>query len=178
MIDLSLPDLPGVALTQRLRREGITSPIVVFSGRTTEQTMIAALDAGADDFIAKPVSSELLLARLRAALRRGGATRLDLIQIGPLVVDRFAHTAKSGDTLLDLTRLEYYLLEYLIRHRDRVVTRVELLQHVWNTAFDPGTNVLETTISRLRAKLPHVPHHPEIRTVRNRGYQIVTGSPE
>lgn len=173
LVDLGLPDMAGVSVVERFRHDGLKLPIIVLSGRSADQAVVAALDAGADDFVGKPVTGEVLLARVRAALRRGGATRTDELRMGDLVVDRVSHAVRAGGRQLPLTPREYHLLDHMLRHHDEVVSRSELLKRVWGLEFDPGTNVLEATMSRLRAKLPAGPGQPRIRTLRNAGYMLV-----
>lgn len=172
IIDLGLPDIAGVSLVEALRRDGHALPIIILSGRGADQAIVAALDAGADDFLTKPVPQSILLARVRAALRRGGATRSDESRLGDLMIDRVRHVVRSAGRELSLTPREYSLLDYLLLHRDALVTRGELLKRVWGLEFSPGTNVLEATMSRLRAKLPVGAGQPRIRTLRNVGYML------
>lgn len=178
LIDLGLPDMPGLSLVSAMRSSGLTLPIIIVSGRSAESATIAGLDAGADDFITKPATAALLLARVRAALRRGGATLATEMRIGDLRLNRLSHLVHVRGHEIALTRKEYDLLALLAARAEQMVPRSELLKRVWGFAFSPGTNVLEATMSRLRAKISAHTAHPQIRTFRNTGYMLTNGVPE
>ena len=172
LVDLGLPDRSGTSVIHTVRRAGCTVPILVLTGRADDHTVVSALDAGADDCIAKPVSIDVLRARVRAALRRGGARRREALALGALRLDRLARQARVGDVEVELTPREYALLEHFLQRPEVVVTRSELLARVWGMGFDPGTNVVDAAMSRLRQKLDGVAGAPHIRTVRGAGFVL------
>lgn len=178
IVDLGLPDISGISLVSALRSIGLTLPLIILSGRASDPDTVAGLDAGADDFIVKPASREVLIARVRAALRRGGATESTEKHIGDLCLNRVSHVVRIRERELALTPKEYDLLALLVARTDQMVPRSELLQRVWGLAFSPGTNVLEATMSRLRAKLQAHTNRPHVRTFRNVGYMLTNRSPD
>ncbi len=178
IVDLALPGRSGLAVIHALRREGRTIPVIVMTGRAEDEALVAALDAGADDYVVKPVPGTVLLARVRAALRRGGSGRPEELVVGTLVLDRLARRVTASGRELDLAPRELTLLEYLMLRPDEVVTRAELLERVWGTRFETGTNLVDVAVSRLRRKLASVPGSPGVRGVRGRGYRLVAaGAP-
>lgn len=182
IVDLGLPGRSGIGIIQGLRAESSTMPIIVMTAEADDERVVEALDSGADDYLVKPVAAPTLLARVRAALRRGGATSGHLLRAGSLVMDRMAHRAwlePSGDAEraeLLLTGREYALLEYLLLHQEAPVTRSELHEQVWGMRFDPGTNVVDATVSRVRAKLAVRIGAPELVAVRSVGYRLVVAT--
>jgi DNA-binding response OmpR family regulator len=174
VLDLGLPDRAGECVLRDLRRSGCAAPIIVLTGRSAEAQVVQALDAGADDYLVKPVSNALLRARVRAAVRRGGAKRLDELAVGALVVNRRTRQALVRGCPLALTPRELALLEELALHAGEVVTRSALLERLWDANFDPSSNVIEAHVARLRRKL--VAAHAEgtrIVTVPRAGYMLL-----
>ena len=174
IIDLGLPDVPGLSLITALRSAGHTLPIIILSGRGEESAAIAGLDAGADDFLVKPTSAQVLLARVRAALRRGGSKHSTEQRIGVLYIDQRSRVVHVGDRNVTLTRKEFDLLAVLAAQPEQMVPRSDLLRRVWGLDFSTGTNVLEATMSRLRAKIGAPGCIPYIRTFRNTGYMLTS----
>lgn len=172
IVDLGLPDGSGLTVVYTLRRAGRTMPIMIMTGQADEERIIAGLDAGADDFLIKPVSNGLLQARVRAALRRGGAIRNDEIVLGELVLNRLTRKVRANDRELELSPKEFALLEDFMLRPEAVITRTDLLERVWGLHFDTGTNVLDATISRLRQKLEASVTSPRLRTVRGVGFVL------
>lgn len=173
IVDLSLPGRSGLAVINALRQEGSRVPVIVMTGRADDEALVAALDAGADDYVVKPVSGTVLLARVRAALRRGGAGRPEELSVGPLALDRITRRLTAHGREIDLAPRELTLLEYLMLRPDEVVTRAELLERVWGTHFETGTNLVDVAVSRLRRKLSGVDGAPAVRGVRGQGYRLV-----
>lgn len=171
LLDLELPDRSGLEVVRTLRREGRDVPVLIMTGRHDDQDIVRGLDAGADDYLLKPVSPEVLKARLRAAVRRGGSTRTDQLVIGELAMNRLARTVRGNGQELALTPKEFAMLEHLMLRAEEVVSRSELLEHVWNMKFDPGSNVVDAHVARLRQKLRGVTR-PEIRTSRGVGFVL------
>ena len=173
LLDWMLPDLDGLAVCRELRRSGTVTPILMLTARGEVRERVLGLEAGADDYIVKPFEIDELLARIQAVLRRThGFGRM---QIGPLEIDRLQRRVTLGGRALELTAREYALLLFLAHRADRVVARSELLSQVWSTQFDPGSNLVEVHISRLRDKLGE--HAGMIDTVRGKGYRLRQGPP-
>jgi DNA-binding response OmpR family regulator len=172
IVDLGLPDGSGLAVVYALRRAGRTMPIIIMTGHADEERIIAGLDAGADDFLIKPISNALLQARVRAALRRGGAIRNDEIAVGELVLNRLSRRVQAAARELELSPKEFALLEDFMLRPEVVVSRTDLLERVWGLNFETGTNVLDATISRLRHKLEAAVALPRLRTVRGVGFVL------
>jgi DNA-binding response OmpR family regulator len=168
VLDWMLPDLDGLSLCRRLRELGTSLPILMLTSRSELSERVMALDAGADDYMIKPFEIEELLARVRALLRR--VAGVGKTSVGPLSIDTRYRRAMLGATQLDLTTREYDMLSHLARRADQIVTRSELLAHVWSTRFDPGSNLVEVHMSRLRDKLGHSAWM--IETVRGSGYRL------
>ena len=153
LLDLGLPDQHGITIIQTLRREGRTTPVMVLTGTTEGQTSVRALDAGADDYVTKPVIIDQLRARIRALVRRGGAQRTEKLVLGNLVLNRLSRQLFVNGVEVRLTAKELPLLEHLLLHSEEVVTRTELLERVWDMNFDPGSNVVDVNVTRIRKKL-------------------------
>jgi len=174
LLDLGLPDLDGVEVLKRIR-EWSRTPVLILSVRDREHDKVAALDAGADDFVTKPFSSGELLARLRALLRRPNQLRSPQIVVGDLTIDTASQTARRGSRTISLTAKEYALLEFLARNAGRVVGRSEIAEHVWDETFDPFSNLIEVYVNRLRRKLGDDDKKPLLQTRRGSGY--ILGAP-
>src|ERR1043166_7441971 len=153
MLDLVLPDGHGIPLLQWLRREGRDTPVMVLTGNTERATLVQAFDAGADDFLTKPVESEEFAARVRALVRRGRAQHVDRLTVGDVVLDRLAREVAADGAAVRLTGREFAVLEYFMLQVGKVVSRTELLDKVFGMDFDPGTNILDVNVARLRKKL-------------------------
>jgi len=168
LLDWMLPDLDGLAVCRELRRGGTVTPIIMLTARGEVRERVLGLEAGADDYVVKPFEIDELLARIQAVLRRThGFGRM---QLGALEIDRLQRRVILGGRTLDLTAREYMLLLCLAHQADRVVARSELLSQVWATQFDPGSNLVDVHISRLRDKLGE--HAWMIDTVRGKGYRL------
>jgi two-component system KDP operon response regulator KdpE len=155
LLDLGLPDLDGLAVVLRVRREA-TTPIIVVSARGREEDRVAALDAGADDYLTKPFGLSELHARMRAVLRRAAGPEADVngrLNLGPVVMDVPRHEVRVGDTRADLTPREFELLKVLMANAGRVVTAGRLLRAVWGTGYSEEGHYLHVYVSRLRRKL-------------------------
>ncbi|MBT2212056.1 MULTISPECIES: response regulator transcription factor [Actinomadura] len=172
VLDIMLPGLNGFAVCERLRRSGSTVPILMLTAKNGEYDEAEALDTGADDYISKPFSYVVLIARLRALLRRGGATRPSVLTAGDLRLDPAARRCHHGVTEIRLTAKEFAVLECLARRPDEVVTKIDIIDEVWDHAFDGDVNIVEVYVRTLRRKLPSGP--AAIQTVRGAGYRLVT----
>ena len=172
VLDLLLPGMSGVEVCRRLRAEGRWTPILVLTARGGEADETEVLDAGADDYLRKPFSYPVLLARCRALLRRGPAERPPLLSEDDLVVDVALRTVRRGDVTIDLTRREFALLEYLMRHRGVVRSKQEILDEVWGAAPQRDLNVVEVYIGYLRRKVDEPFGTASLRTLRGQGYRL------
>lgn len=178
VLDLVLPGKSGLQLLQQLRREDRLTPTLILTGRRAKQDVVRGLDIGADDYLTKPFDLDELKARVRALLRRGGARRSDHLVIGGVVLDRRRRQVTIEGGPLRMTPKEFALLEYLMMRRDEVVTRTELLEKVWDLHFDPGSNVVDVHVARLRAKLREANCDLRLETVRGVGFVLVLGAAE
>jgi two-component system, OmpR family, response regulator len=177
LLDLELPDRDGMDVVRDLRAAGSDTPILIMTGRDDDEHVVRGLDAGADDYIKKPVTTDVLKARVRAAIRRGGSGPPDQLVLGDLVVDRLGRQVTGGGSAISLTPKEFSMLEYLLLRAEQVVPRSDLLKHVWQMNFDPGSNVVDAHVARLRQKLRQAIAIPEIRTVRGIGFTL-TAKPD
>lgn len=175
ILDRMVPGLDGLALLRAIRAAGVTTPVLILSALASVGDRIEGLDNGADDYLVKPFSFAELLARANALLRRadGKGVAPDLrIVVGDLEIDPLARVVKRGGRAVSLQPREYRLLEYFARNAGRVVTRTMLLEQVWDYHFDPGTNVIDVHVSRLRRKLEDGFDDPILHTVRGAGYRL------
>jgi DNA-binding response OmpR family regulator len=171
ILDVALPRQDGLAVSREIRGRGIAVPILMLTARDAIRDRVAGLDAGADDYLTKPFDLEELHARVRALLRRMPELSPSRISVADLVVDVSGQTATRAGQQLSLTTKEYVLLEYLARNAGRVVSRAELVSHVWDENHDPLTNAVEVYINRLRKKVDSG-HVPLIHTRRGSGYML------
>lgn len=173
VLDLMLPSLDGLSVLHALRTAGRTTPVLILSARAAVDDKVRGLRAGGDDYLAKPFAFSELLWRIQALLRRAGmqapATRL---RVHDLDLDVLTRKVARGSRDLDLQPREFALLEYLMRNAGHVVSRTMIIEHVWNYHFDPETNVVESRMSRLRAKVDAEGEPPLIHTVRGVGYVL------
>ena len=177
VLDLGLPDQHGVTVVQTLRRAGRDTPVMVLTGSSDGPTTVHALDAGADDYVTKPVSVELLRARVRALMRRGGAQRTENLALGNLVLNRLGRQLFVNGREVRLTAKELPLLEQLLLHADEVVSRTELLERVWDMHFDPTSNVVDVNVTRIRRKLQAAGANVVIEARRGVGFVLTTVGP-
>jgi two-component system, OmpR family, response regulator len=172
VLDWLLPGKAGIDVCRDLRARGLATPIVMLTAKDAVIDRVTGLNTGADDYLTKPFAFVELLARIRALLRRGDAARTPILEIGDLVLDPVSHRVTRGDRRVVLTPKEYALLEYLMRHAGRVVTRTELGEHVWQEEHDTLTNLVDVHMSHLRRKVDGGATTPLIHTVRGRGYRL------
>jgi DNA-binding response OmpR family regulator len=176
LLDVLLPKKNGFQIAAELRREGRSTPILMLTSRDAAEDVVRGLDAGADDYLAKPFPFDVLLARIRALSRRGGAARLDVLRYGPIALDRLHHIATANDRPLDLTPKEFQLLQYFLLHPEEVVRRTTLLEKLWDIHFDPETNVVDAHIKNLRRKLTEAIGDSLIANVRGVGFRLRVGA--
>jgi len=172
VLDIMLPGLNGYVVCRTLRAERIWTPILMLTAKDGEWDQVEALDTGADDYLTKPFSHAVLVARLRALLRRGAAARPAVLAAGDLRLDPAARRAWRGRTELELTARETSLLEFLLRHRGDVVSKHDILGHVWDFDFDGDPNIVEVYIGHLRRKVDRPFGRTAIRTLRGAGYRL------
>ena len=172
VLDIMLPGTNGYDLCAELRRAGDWTPILMLTAKDGEQDEARALDTGADDFLAKPFSYVVLRARLRALLRRGGHERPSMLTAGDLVLDPAAHRVWRGDTVVELTPRQFALLEFLMRRAGEVLSKAEILEHVWDFAFEGDPNIVEVYVRQLRQRIDHPFERASLQTVRLVGYRL------
>lgn len=174
VIDIMLPKKDGLTIIRDVRSMGRTLPIIVLSARGNVDARVLGLEAGADDYLAKPFSITELIARMQALLRRSSmqGAAATVLKVEDLEMDLVTHLVTRGGERIDLQPLEYQLLEYLMRNRGRVVSRNTILERVWNYDFDPHTNVVEVRVCRLREKIDRGASRKLISTVRGFGYVL------
>jgi two-component system OmpR family response regulator len=174
VIDRMLPGGDGLVIVQRLREEGIETPVLFLTARAGIDDRVEGLDAGGDDYLTKPFAFSELMARLNALVRRPSfsQTNATTLRVADLEMDLLKRRVRRGAREIDLQPREFRLLEYLMQNEDHVVTRTMLLEHVWGFHFDPKTKIVETHISRLRSKLDRDAEDELIHTIRGSGYVI------
>ena len=177
ILDVMLPGLNGFKLCARLRARGDRTPILVLTAKDGEHDEVEALDTGADDFLAKPFSYPVLLSRVRALIRRGGATRPGTLRLGDLSLDLATRRCARGDTEISLTTKEFGLLSYLLQRPGEIVGKQALLDDLWDFASSATRNVVEVHVSALRRKIDTPFGTETIRTVRGAGYHVVVPAP-
>jgi two-component system response regulator MprA len=177
ILDVLMPGLDGLEVCRRMRAVGDRTPVLMLTARTEVSERVAGLEAGADDYLAKPFAREELIARLRALLRRTGWEGDErLLRFEDLELDPVAHEARRGGRLLELTRTEFLLLELLMRHPRQVLTRASIFHRVWGYDFGPASNSLEVYIGYLRRKTEAAGESRVVHTVRGVGY-VLRSSP-
>jgi DNA-binding response OmpR family regulator len=172
LLDLNMPDLDGLEVLRRLRDGGDQVPVCVLSARDEVDERVHGLQAGADDYIVKPFAMQEVVARVQALLRRRPAGEGEALQVGDLRLDPRARSARRGERALDLTRREFELLAFLMRHPGEVVERRRLHEEVWGYTFDPGTNVADVFVGYLRRKLEADGEPRVLDTVRGVGFVL------
>jgi two-component system OmpR family response regulator len=172
VLDIMIPKMNGFAVTAKLRAAGREVPILMLTAKVGEFDQTEALDSGADDFLSKPFSYPVLLARLRALIRRGSTSTTSVLQLGDVRIDLAARSCHRGDEAVALTAKEFQLLAYLALHAGKVISKATLLQHVWHEGPDMDTNVVEVYVGYLRRKLDAPFGRQSIETVRGHGYRL------
>jgi two-component system OmpR family response regulator len=173
VLDILLPGANGFLVCRTLREESNWTPILILTAKTGEFDEVEALDTGADDFLSKPFSYSVLLARIRALLRRGVRERPVVLEAGGLRLDPATRSCWRGDTAIDLTPREFGLLEYLMRYPDQVVTKREILEHVWDPDFEGSPNIVEVYVGYLRRKVDRPFGQESISTAPGSGYRLI-----
>ena len=173
IVDVMLPQMDGLALIDALRARGVRTPVLILSAKRSVDDRVRGLQAGGDDYLTKPFDFAELLARVQALIRRAtGASEPTRLTTGDLTLDLLSRRVQRGNQMIELRPREFALLEYLMRNAGRVVSKTSILSHVWGYNFDPGTNVVDVLVSRLRDKVDEGFDTKLINTVRGAGYVL------
>ena len=173
IVDIMLPKLDGLTLVQTLRREKIQTPVLILSAKATVDDRVKGLQAGGDDYLVKPFAFSELLARIQALIRRStNAPEPTRLKVGDLSLDLLTREVDRAGKKIELQAREFSLLEYLMRHAGRVVTKTMILEHVWDYSFDPQTNVVDVLVHRLRTKVDKDFTRKMLHTLRGVGYVL------
>jgi DNA-binding response OmpR family regulator len=172
ILDIMLPLLDGITLLREIRNAKLIVPVLMLTAKDSTEDKVDGLDSGADDYLAKPFALEELLARVRALLRRKEKVKNLILSAEDLTLDTQTHKVKRSDVEIDLTPKEYSILEYLMRNKNHVVSRMKLTEHVYEYQFDPDTNVIDVYINKLRNKIDKGSNQRILHTIRGIGYMI------
>ncbi len=172
VLDIVLPDIDGFEVCRRLREKQRWAPVLMLTARDAVDDRIRGLDAGADDYLTKPFAFLELVARLRALLRRGTRERPAVLAVDDLVLDPATRVVRRGDEAIDVTAKEFALLEYFMRHPGEVLTRAQLIEHVWDFAFDGDPHIVNVYVGYLRDKIDRPFERRSLETVRGTGYRL------
>jgi two-component system OmpR family response regulator len=173
IVDIMLPKLDGLKVIERMRKEKVNTPVIILSAKGSVDDRVRGLQKGGDDYLTKPFAFSELLARVQALLRRASsASEPTRLAMGDLSIDLLTREVVRGGEKIELQPLEFSLLEYLMRHAGRVISKTMIMEHVWDYNFDPQTNVVEVRISRLRDKIDRGFDRKLIHTVRGVGYVL------
>ena len=170
VLDVMIPSRDGFDVCRELRRQGVTTPVLMLTARDAVNDRVAGLDAGADDYLSKPFDFKELLARLRALLRRRESLRTESLRVDDLTINTTNHTVERSGRNISLTAKEYSLLEFFALNAGKLVGRDEIGRHVWDENFDPFSNVIDVYVRRLRKKIDEGSNRPLIHTRRREGY--------
>jgi len=173
ILDILLPEMDGISICRELRRRGLRTPVLMLTARDTVDDRVDGLDAGADDYLVKPFALKELLARLRALARRANdSPKSSLLQVADLSLDTLTHRVRRGSQAIELTAKEYAVLECLLREPERILTRTQIAEHVWNYDVYNQSNVVDVYIRNLRRKIDDGVDPKLIHTVRGAGYRL------
>jgi len=173
VVDIMLPGIDGLSLIERLRTKKIATPVIILSAKRSVDDRVKGLQAGGDDYLTKPFSFSELLARIQALIRRSTRTsESSTLTAGDLTIDLLTRQARRADTDISLPAREFALLEYMVRNKNRIVSKTSILEHVYDYSFDPQTNVVDVLVCRLRNKVDRDFEHKMIHTVRGMGYVL------
>ncbi|AWL11706.1 Transcriptional regulatory protein [Saliniradius amylolyticus] len=172
VVDIGLPITDGLDVIRRARKAGNRVPVLILTARDRWQEKVEGLEAGADDYLTKPFHNEELLARIKAQIRRASGQPNPTIERGPITLDTLNEEVEVDGEYVELTAYEYKVLEYLLMHPNKIVSKIELTEHIYDQDFDLDSNVIEVFIGRLRKKLDPSNHLKPIETLRGRGYRF------
>ena len=175
ILDLMIPKISGMDLCGKIRQEGVTTPVLMLTARDSVEDKIKGLDVGADDYLTKPFAFDELLARIRALLRRPALLQGETQLIcGNLRLDLLSRQCHMGDQEIQLSQKEFALLEYLMKHKGKVISRTQIAEHVWDLHFDPMSNTIDVYINFLRNKVDGNSKKSRIETIRGTGYRLIS----
>ena len=172
VLDIMLPGRDGLSLLRQWRKQGCATPVLVLSARGEVNERVEGLNSGSDDYLPKPFALAELIARVRALVRRGGDNKSPTLRVADLALDTLTRGARRGSVEIELTAREYRLLEYLMRSAGRLCGRMMILEKVWDYDFDPGTNLVDVYVKRLREKIDAGYEPKLLHTVRGAGYLL------
>ena len=172
LLDVMLPGKDGFSILAEAREAGVITPIIMLTARTGTEDRVTGLDLGADDYLPKPFSFDELAARIRSIIRRSSPEKSTKLRCGDLMLDTISHLAFRAGVEIELTTKEYSLLEYLMRNKNRILSRSTITQHVWKHNFDPESNIIDVYIKRLRSKIETDEAKPLIQSIRGVGYRM------
>ncbi len=172
ILDIMIPIVDGLTLLRRIRTKKIPTPVLLLTARDSIEDRVVGLDTGADDYLIKPFSFDELLARVRALLRRQKEKRDIVLSVGDLKLDTVTREVKRGDSSIELTSKEYSILEYFLKNKNRVLTKSQIAEHVWNYDFEYNSNIVEVYIRYLRRKIDEGIENKLIHTIRGGGYVL------
>jgi two-component system OmpR family response regulator len=172
VLDAMLPGLDGFEVCRRMRAEQRWAPVLMLTARTSVDDRVTGLNAGADDYLVKPFALRELVARLQALLRRGATSRPTVLECGDLTLDPVSRTVSRTGTPVDLTAKEFAILELFMRHPGEVLTRTRILEHAWDMAFDPASNIVDQYVGYLRRKIDKPFGRDSLKTLRGAGYRL------
>ena len=172
ILDIMLPLMDGISLLKEIRKQKVETPVLMLTAKDALEDKISGLDSGADDYLAKPFAFEELLARVRSLLRRKEKSKIIVLSVNDLILDTQSHKVTRDGKEIILTPKEYSILEYLLRNKNHVISRMKLTEHVYEYQFDPDTNVIDVYINKLRNKLDRGYNHQLMHTIRGVGYMI------
>jgi heavy metal response regulator len=172
ILDISLPKIDGLQVLKKLRQQRVSIPVLLLTVRAAIEDKVLGLDAGADDYLTKPFAFEELVARVRALMRRRAEAEPALLRVADLILDPARRVVSRGGEKIEMTAKEFALLEYLMRNPGRVLTRTQIIEHVWNYDFDTMTNIIDVYVNYLRKKIDSGRDPKLIHTVRGVGYVL------
>jgi heavy metal response regulator len=172
ILDIMLPIVDGMTILKRIRKAGVKTPVLMLTAKDTLKDKVSGLDSGADDYLTKPFLFEELLARIRALLRRNSETKTSMIEIGDLVINMATHEVRRGRRDISLSAKEYVLLEFLALHKNKMLSRTVLSEHLYDYNFDLDSNVIDVFIHRIRNKIDKGSERKLIHTLRGSGYML------
>lgn len=170
LLDIMLPGLDGLSILSEMRKRGNKTPVLLLTAKDSIEDRVKGLDSGADDYLVKPFSLDELLARVRALLRRSAEDRTNELSIADLVVDTLSHEVTRSGCKIEMTSKEFAILEYLLRNKNKVLTRTQIVENVWNYDFDGSSNIVDVYIRYLRTKIDEGFDKKLIKTIRGYGY--------
>jgi two-component system OmpR family response regulator len=172
VMDVMLPGTDGLAVSRHLRQQKVSTPILMLTARDAVDDRVSGLEAGADDYMVKPFAMRELLARIRALARRHLPDRTSVLTVGSIVLDTAAHTLKVSGKSVELTAKEFAILDFFMHHPGRLLSRAQIIEHVWDYDFDGGHNLVEVYMGRLRRKLTEAGTPDPFVTIRGAGYRL------